>query len=124
MIRAAGLAAVLLALAEPSIAADCSKFVQNSPGWAGCQAANALEASDKLMTANYNRALAVFEGPKWAKEKQLLVASQRAWSTYRDRECAFAEQLAGERSTQLICKADMAKDRSQFYERLTKQLGR
>jgi uncharacterized protein YecT (DUF1311 family) len=124
VIHRLAVALLLLGPASFALAADCSKLAQGTAEYHACSATNSLEAIDKQMTARYNRMLTAFAAPRWSKEKELLVASQRAWQTYRDRECAFAQELIGGagRTTELTCKTDMTKDRALLYERLLKQM--
>jgi uncharacterized protein YecT (DUF1311 family) len=80
-----------------------------------------LEAAQKALSGAYNQALAKLSKPE---QKKLIVASQRAWVSHRDSECAFAQSLTGsaDGKLELRCRIDMTKDRAEFFERLLKAL--
>ena len=116
--------AFLCTLPAASLAGECSEFKEGSTPWATCQSAQVFTNTDKSLNTTYRKVLSEFNGPSRSKERQSLIASQRAWLSFRERQCEFAQLLANGAgsATLLDCKADLTKERTEFLERLLKDL--
>ena len=68
-----------------------------------CQAALYREADAELNKKYAEILAATKESPEASRTRLALVASQRAWVTYRDRSCELASLLGGYGYTRGVC---------------------
>ena len=101
-------------------AENCDQFKQGSTAWAGCNNYNSLEVADKDINDAYRKLIAVLNQPSWGEAKQKLIAAQRAWITFRDKECEFSQELIGGANhvNQSECMAEMTKERAEYIDGL------
>jgi uncharacterized protein YecT (DUF1311 family) len=80
-----------------------------------------FESADNALNAEYRGVLAKLNKPDWSKEKQRLIESQRAWLSFRDKQCALMQELGGGagRATEMDCKAELTQERTAFLKRLS-----
>ena len=102
------------------MAEDCGQFLEGSTVWAGCNHYKIFEAADKELNDYYRKLMTVMNQPAWRESKQKLIAAQRAWITFRDKECEFSQELIGgaHHVNQNECLANMTKERAESFERL------
>lgn len=104
-----------------SVAAeDCDQFLEGSTAWVGCNNYNTFEVVDKDLNDAYQKLMMVLNQPAWREAKQKLIAAQRAWITFRDKECEFSQELIGGANhvNQSECVADMTKKRAEYIDGL------
>ena len=61
--------------------------------------------------------------PEWMKVWKQLVESQKAWVSFRERECQFVNDLAGGAggANAMECQAKMTKERGVYLSRVLEQ---
>jgi uncharacterized protein YecT (DUF1311 family) len=101
-------------------AEDCDQLKQGSTLWAGCNNYKAFEAADKDLNDAYRKLTTVLNQPSWGEAKQKLIAAQRAWIVFRDKECEFSQELIGGANhvNQSECMVDMTKERAEYIDGL------
>jgi uncharacterized protein YecT (DUF1311 family) len=109
------------ALMLPAFArADDCEGPEGSSAWASCNSYKELERVDKKLNDTYRKLMAAMDKPDWLKRKKMLVASQRAWLVYRDKDCELVQEYSGgfNKAPGLDCKSDMTEERAKYLERL------
>ncbi len=101
---------------------DCG--LEGSSAWAGCQSLKSFEIVDKELNATYRRLTSAMDKREWRETRAKLLSSQRAWISFRDKECAFAQELSGgaNKAPGLDCQTDMTKERTAYLQRVLEQL--
>ncbi len=100
-----------------SEAADCDG-PEGSSAWAGCMAFNSFEQADKKLNAVYRKLVAATNKPEWQSVREKLIASQRAWVVFRDKDCALDQELSGgaNKAPGLDCQTEMTKERTSYLQ--------
>ena len=101
-------------------AENCDQLKEGSTAWAGCNFYKIFEVADKDLNDAYRKFITVLNQPSWGEAKQKLILAQRAWITFRDKECEFSQELIGGANhvNQSECMADMTKERAEYIEGL------
>ena len=112
-------------LFPPSVAAAECEGPEGTSAWAGCVAFKEFERADKQLNATYRKLLGAnkMSKPEWKKAKEKLVASQRAWLAFKDKDCEFDQELSGgaNKASGLDCQTEMTKERTIYLERVLEQ---
>ena len=109
-----------LSFPHSAAAGDCDQFLETSTARAACNNSNASDVADKDLNDAYRKLMTVLDQPAWREAKQKLIAAERAWITFRDKECEFSQKLIGGANhvNQSECVADMTKERAEYIQRL------
>ena len=99
---------------------NCDQFLEGSTPWASCNNYNASVDADKDLKDAYRNLMTVMNKPAWREAKKKLIAAQRAWIIFRDRECEFSQELIGGSNhvNQSECIADMTEKRAEYIKSL------
>jgi uncharacterized protein YecT (DUF1311 family) len=122
MMVVAGIAAGLLGLAGPALAASvttagappaCAESARTQPEMTACARTDAT-AADRRLSAAYRELLRYVEG----SDRRRLVAAQRAWLAFRDADCAFFSGGGGSIAPMnaAVCRADRSRTRAEELE--------
>jgi uncharacterized protein YecT (DUF1311 family) len=116
---------VLLLSVSPlaSYAQDCRDLKDGSTARAGCTAHESFQTEDKALNTVYRKLTAAMNKPESMEVRKRLIASQRAWVSYREQECQFVNDLAGGSGSanMLDCQADMTRERTLYLGRVLEQ---
>ncbi len=97
---------------------DCGE--EGSSAWAGCVAYNDFQKADEALNSTYRKLISAMNTPKRQSFKDKLIAAEKAWVSFRDKDCDFVQDLSGgfNKAPGLECKTDMTNERTQYLERL------
>ena len=101
-------------------AGECDQFLEGSTAWAACNNSNASDVADKELNDAYRELMIIMNKPAWAEAKKKLIAAQRAWINFRDKECELSQALIGGANhvNQSECVLDMTKERAKYIRDL------
>ena len=110
----------VLSFPHSAAAGECDQFLGGSTAWAACINSNASDVADKDLNDAYRELMTVMNKPAWKEAKKKLIAAQRAWINFRDKECELSQELIGGANhvNQSECVLDMTKERAKYIRDL------
>lgn len=107
-----------------SVAAECDEYEYGSASWERCLGAQTLGSADKSLNEVYFELRSALGKPELSSKLKMLISSQRAWLSYRNKSCALIHALKDGMHNvhEDLCQSELATERTKFLQAILDEL--